>query len=151
MKAHISVDAAPDLVHTLVGTVSHVADVTQAHALLRGDEIAALGDAGYQGVEKREENRGTSVTWHMAMKRAKCRALPRNKLGGMREKLEVLKASARAKVEHPFQVVKNLFRHRKTRYRGLTKYTAQLFTLFVFANLVLVGRCFALPSTRGAF
>jgi IS5 family transposase len=49
------VDAASGLVHTLIGTAGNVSDVTQAHALLHGGEIAAMGDAGYQGVEKREE------------------------------------------------------------------------------------------------
>lgn len=73
---------------------------------------------------------GKSVIWHVAMKRAKRKALPKNKLGRMTEKLEHLKASVRAKVEHPFHVIMNLFRHRKTRYRGLAKNTAQLFTLF---------------------
>ena len=89
-----------------------------------------MGDAGYQGVEKREENLRKSVTWHVAMKRSKRKALPNanNKLGRMTEKLEHLKASVRAKIEHPFHVVKNLFRHRKARYRGLAKNTAQLYT-----------------------
>ncbi len=150
MKAHIGVDATSGLVHTVIGTAGNVGDVTQAHALLHGDEIAALGDAGYQGVEKRDENQGKSVTWHVAMKRSVRKALPNNKLGRMREKLEHLKASVRAKVEHPFHVVKNLFRHRKTRYRGLAKNTAQLFTLFGFANLVLAGRRFTIPNTRGS-
>jgi IS5 family transposase len=148
MKAHVGVDAASGLVHTVVGTAGNVADVTQAHTLLHGDEIAALGDAGYQGVEKRAENQGKSVTWHVAMKRAKRKALPDDELGRMREKLECLKASVRAKVEHPFHVVKNLFRHRKARYRGLAKNTARLFTLFGFANLVLAGRCFTINDTR---
>jgi IS5 family transposase len=84
------------------------------------------------------------------MKRSKRKALPANKLGRMQEKLEQIKASVRAKVEHPFHVMKNLFRHRKTRYRGLAKDTAQLFTLFAFANLVLAGRRFAIPKTRVA-
>ena len=150
MKAHIGVDAASGLVHTVVGTAGNVADVTQAHALLHGDEIAALGDAGYQGVEKRPENIGKTVTWHVAMKRSKRKALPNNKLGRMREKLEHLKASVRAKVEHPFHVIKNLFRHRKTRYRGLAKNTAQLFVLFGFANLVLAGRRFTITESRRA-
>jgi IS5 family transposase len=150
MKAHIGVDATSGLVHTVVGTAGNVADVTQAHALLHGDEIAALGDAGYQGVEKRPENLGKKVTWHVAMKRSKRKALPNNKLGRMREKLEHLKASVRAKVEHPFHVIKNLFHHRKTRYRGLAKNTAQLFTLFGFANLVLAGRRFTITETRRA-
>jgi IS5 family transposase len=96
------------------------------------------------------ENIGKSVTWHVAMKRAKRKALPKNKLGRVTEKLEHLKASVRAKVEHPFHVIKNLFRHRKTRYRGLAKNTAQLFTLFGFANLVLAGRRFTVPETRRA-
>jgi transposase, IS5 family len=60
----------------------------------------------------------------------KRKALPNNKLGRLTEKLEHLKASVRAKAEHPFHVVKNLFRHRKTRYCGLAKNTAQLFMLF---------------------
>jgi transposase, IS5 family len=150
MKAHIGVDATSGLVHTVVGTAGNVADVTQAHALLNGNEIAALGDAGYQGVEKCPENLGKAVTWHVAMKRSKRKALPNNKLGRMREKLEHLKASVRAKVEHPFHVIKNLFRHRKTRYRGLAKNTAQLFTLFGFANLVLAGRRFTITETRRA-
>ena len=80
-------------------------------------------------MEKRPENIGKTVTWHVAMKRSKRKALPNNKLGRLMEKLEHLKASVRAKVEHPFHVIKNLFRHRKTRYRGLAKNTAQLFYL----------------------
>ena len=150
MKAHVDVDAASGLVHTLIGTTGNVSDVTQAHALLNGDETAALGDAGYQGVGKRAENVGKSVTWHVAMKRAKRKALPKNKLGRMLEKLEQVKASVRAKVAHPFHVIKNLFRNRKTRYRGLAKNTAQLFTLFGFANLVLAGRRFTITETRSA-
>lgn len=134
-----------------VGTLAgNVADVTQAGSLLHGDESAALGDAAYQGVEKRAENFGKSVTWHAAMKRSKRKARPKNKLGRMLEKLEHLKASVRAKVEHPFHVIKNLFRHRNTRYRGLAKNTAQLFTLFGFANLVLVGQRFTVTDTRRA-
>jgi IS5 family transposase len=101
--------------------------------------IAALGNAGCQGVQKRPENAGKSVTWHVAMKRSKRKALPNNKLGRLTEKLE-----------HPFHVVKNLFRHRKTRHRGLAKNTAQLFTLFAFANLVLAGRRFTVTETRRA-
>jgi IS5 family transposase len=148
MKAHVGVDAASGLVRTVIGMASNVADVTQAHALLHGDESAALGDAGYQGVEKRPENIGKLVTWHVAMKRSKRKALPNNKLWRLTEKLEHLNASVRAKVEHPFHVVKNLFRHRKTRYRGLAKNTAQLFTLFAFANLVLAGRRCTITESR---
>ncbi len=146
-KKKLTRRATSGLAHTVIGTAGNVADVTQAHALLHGDEIAALGDAGYQGVEKREENLDKTVVWHVAMKRSKRKALPNNKLGRGAERLEILKASVRAKVEHPFHVVKNLFRHRKTRYRGLAKNTAQLFALFGFANLLLAGRRFTISET----
>ena len=68
----------------------------------------------------------------------------------MLEKLKHLKASVRAKIAHSFHVIKNLFRHRKRRYRGVAKNTAQLFTLFCFANLVLAGRRFTITETRRA-
>lgn len=140
MKAHIGVDAQSGLVHTVVGTAANVHDVTQAQALLHGDETDVFGDAGYQGVEKREENLELPVNWHVAMRPGKRKALPGTLLGELLEKVEHAKASIRAKVEHPFHVVKNLFRHRKTRYKGLAKNTAQLFTLFGFANLMLARR-----------
>ena len=84
------------------------------------------------------------------MKRSKRKALRSTRLKRLREQLEVIKASVRAKVEHPFHVIKNLFRHRKTLYRGLAKNIAQMFTFFALANLVLAGRRFAVPSARRA-
>jgi IS5 family transposase len=150
MKAHIGVDASSGLVHTVIGTAGNVADVAQAHALLHGEETFALGDAGYQGVEKREENQGKSMTWHVAMRPGKRRALPQDRFGWIQEQLEKMKASLRAKVEHPFHVVKNLFKHRKTRYKGLAENNAQLFSLFGMANLMLAGRRLMALDTRGA-
>ena len=140
MKAHIGVDAHSGLVHTVIGTAGHVSDISQAPSLLHGEETVAFGDAGYQGVEKREENMEMPVTWHVAMRQGKRRALDGSPEGEQTEWLEQAKASIRAKVEHPFHVVKNLFQHRKTRYRGLTKNSAQLFSLFGLANLVLARR-----------
>lgn len=140
MKAHIGVDADSGLVHSLVGTAGHVSDISQAHALLHGEEIMAFGDAGYQGIEKREEHLHTPVVWHTAMRPGTRRALDQSPEGQRQEQLEQRKASLRAKVEHPFHVVKNLFQHRKTRYRGLAKNTAQLFSLFGMANLILARR-----------
>lgn len=140
MKAHIGVDSQSGLVHTLVGTAANVHDVTQAQALLHGDEADVFGDAGYQGVEKREENLELPVNWHIAMRPSKRKALDKSAVGELMEKLEHAKASIRAKVEHPFHVVKNLFGHRKTRYKGLAKNTAQFFSLFGFANLMLARR-----------
>ena len=140
MKAHIGVDADSGLTHTLVTTAANVSDITQAHALLHGDETTAFGDAGYQGVERRQENEKSAVTWHVALRPGKRRTLSDTKAGQLREQLEKLKASVRAKVEHPFHVIKNIFGHKKARYRGLAKNTAQLHTLFGLANLMIAKR-----------
>jgi len=150
MKAHIGVDAESGLTHTVVTTPANVNDVTQAYALLHGGESHAHLDAGYQGVEKRAENQGKAVTWHVALRPGKRRALPDTPLGELLEKIEHAKASIRAKVEHPFHVVKNLFKQRKTRYRGLAKNTQQLFTLFGLANLVLARRWLLAPHAQVA-
>ena len=134
MKAHIGVDAESGLVHSVIGTAANVHDVTQASALLHGEESMAFGDAGYQGVEKRPE--ATDVNWQVAMRPGKRRALDKNSpWGNLLDQAEQLKASVRAKVEHPFRVVKCQFGFTKVRYKGLAKNTAQLVTLFALSNL----------------
>ncbi len=150
MKAHIGVDMATGLVHTVVGTAGNVSDVTQTHALLHGGEKMVLGDAGYQGVGKRAENVDKAITWHTAMKSSLRKKLKKRGVDLAKEKLEKAKASVRAKVEHCFHVVKCLFKHRKTRYRGLAKNNAQLLTLFGFANLVLARRYLGSQHTQVA-
>lgn len=150
MKAHIGVDAQTGIIHTVVTTPANTADVTQAHALLHGEEKLAFGDAGYQGVEKREEHQGNTVRWYVALRPGKRRALPKTKLGKLTEQIEQAKASVRAKVEHPFHIVKNLFGLKKVRYRGLAKNTAQLFTLFGLANLLIAKRRLFALSAQGA-
>ncbi|MDT4814122.1 IS5 family transposase IS1021 [compost metagenome] len=75
MKAHVGVDAASGLVHSVVGTAANESDVSQAHALLHGHEEHAFGDAGYTGVDKREEMQGKSVKWQVAVKRGKIKAM----------------------------------------------------------------------------
>jgi IS5 family transposase len=134
MKAHIGVDADSGLVHTVVGTAANVSDVTQGHALLHGQEDCVFGDAGYQGAHKREE--ATGVTWHVSMRPGKRRVLnPELARDRLTEQLEQMLASVRAKVEHPFRVIKQQFGHTKVRYRGLFKNTAQLHMLFALSNL----------------
>ena len=135
MKAHIGVDAESGLTHTVVTTPANVNDVTQAGALLHGDEADVFGDAGYQGVEKREQNQDKTVTWQVAMKPGKRKVLPDTPLGKLLEQIEHAKASIRAKGEHPFRVIKRQFGFLKTRYRGLMKNTGQIVTLFALANL----------------
>jgi IS5 family transposase len=149
MKAHVGVDAESGVVHTVIGTAANVSDVTQAGALLHGQETVAFGDAGYQGVDKREEAIGPQ--WHVAMKPGKRKQLnPEFKWARLLEQAEQLKASVRAKVEHPFHVIKNLFRHRKTRYKGLAKNEAQLFSLFGLANIVVAKRRLLAIDAQGA-
>ena len=142
MKAHIGVDLGSGLVHTVVGTAANVSDVSQAHLLVHGEEKMRLGDAGYQGVEKRSEMiaRFGHLPWMVAAKRGKIKAMAEGKIKELTLAVEKTKAQMRALVEHPFHVLKNLFGYRKVRYRGLAKNTAQLHTLFALANLMLVGR-----------
>ncbi|MEX3960565.1 IS5 family transposase [Trinickia sp. EG282A] len=141
MKAHVGVDADSGLVHTVVGTAANVSDVTQARALVHGDEREVFGDAGYQGVQKREEMQDVKANWHIAMRPGKRRALNKNTpLGQLVDECERLKARIRAKAEHPFRVIKRQFGHLKVRYRGLMKNTQQLHTLFALSNLWMVRR-----------
>lgn len=74
------------------------------------------------------------------MRPGKRRLLPGTALGDPLEQIEYAKASIRAKLEHPFHVMKNLFGHRKTRHQGLAKNAAQLFLLFGLADFVLARR-----------
>ena len=125
MKAHLGTDRASGLVHTVVATAQP----------LHGRETQVYADAGYVGVEKRGEIRAKDpagrIGWQLARKRGPIKAL------------ENAKAKVRAFVEHPFHIVKNLFRHRKTRYRGLARNGHQLHTLFGLANVVIGGRTMA--------
>jgi len=138
MKAHIGVDADSGLVHSVIGTAANINDVTQGHGLLHGQEAVVFADAGYQGAEKRAE--ATGVKWQVAMRPGKRRALADGGWGALLEQAEKLKASVRAKVEHPFRVIKRQFGHIKVRYRGLAKNTAQLVTLFALSNLWMVRK-----------
>ncbi|EKD97018.1 MAG: hypothetical protein ACD_23C01124G0001 [uncultured bacterium] len=138
MKAHIGVDADSGLVHTVRGTSGHVSDIAEGNTLLHGQETVAFGDAGYQGIENRPDAQA-DVTWHVAMRPGKRKALNKeNEADAMIDKAEKLKAGIRAKVEHPFRVIKRQFGFVKVRYRGLKKNTAQLFTLFALSNLWMV-------------
>jgi IS5 family transposase len=142
MKAHIGADAESGLVHTVVGTAANVSDISQTHALLHGEEKTVHVDAGYIGVEKRAEiiAEHGGVEWRIAAKRGKIREMPESWVKDLTLGFEKLKARTRALVEHPFHIVKNLFKHRKVRYRGMKKNTAQLHTLFALANLVIAKK-----------
>ena len=138
MKAHIGADADSGLVHTVRGTSGNVHDVVEGNNLLHGEETLAYGDAGYQGIDKRADA-DKAVSWQIAMRPGKRKALNKDDpADALIDKAEKLKAGIRAKVEHPFRVIKRQFGFVKVRYRGLKKNTAQLFTLFALSNLWMV-------------
>ncbi len=142
MKAHIGADAHSGLVPSVSGTAANVADIAQTHELLHGQETKVYADAGYLGVEKREEitAKTREVQWYVAAKRGKLKAMAEGRLKELTQAYEKAKAQVRARVEHPFHIIKNLFQHRKTRYRGIAKNTAQLYSLFALANLFIARR-----------
>lgn len=143
MKAHIGVDADSGLVHTVTTTAANAHDITQAHALLHGEEEMVFADSGYRGVHKREEiqEQHPDVDWHIAMMPGQRKAMDKRRpVNALREQLEKLKASIRAKVEHPFRVIKCQFGHSKVRYRGLAKNTSQLLVMFALSNLWMVRK-----------
>ena len=144
MKAHIGVDRDSGLVHTLVSTAANVSDISQTSQLLHGQEKQVHADAGYIGIEKREEigkeDPEGRIEWQIARRRRPIRDLEDGPEKERQLSVEKAKASVGAFVEHPFHVVKNLFRHRKTRYRGLAKNHCQLQVLFGLCNLVLAAR-----------
>ena len=139
MKAHIGVDADSGLVHTVRGTSGNVSDVVEANTLLHGEETDVFADAGYQGADKRPDAK-EDVTWHIAMRPGKRKALDKDNkpIDALIDQVEKIKASIRAKVEHPFRVIKRQFGYTKVRYRGLLKNTLQLKTLFALSNLWMV-------------
>jgi transposase, IS5 family len=102
-----------------------------------------FADSGYRGVEKREEiqEQHPDVAWQIAMTPGKRKALNKTKLShALRDKLEKLKVSIGARLEHPFRVIKCQFGHRKAGFRGLPKNTNQLLVMFALLNLWVVRK-----------
>ncbi|MFS8459201.1 IS5 family transposase, partial [Xanthomonas campestris pv. campestris] len=135
MKAHIGVDEFSGLVHHVHCTAANVADVTVTHTLLHGKEDSVFGDSGYTGADKREELQDCEAAFFIAAKRSVLQAIGNKRERAREQRWEHFKASVRAKVEHPFRVIKRQFGYTKVRYRGLAKNTAQVLTLFALSNL----------------
>ena len=108
MKAHIGVDGDSGLVHTVVTTAANASDVSQVEHLLHGNETRVHGDAGYIGAEMRVAAK-RKHEWHIAEKRGRLKAMEEGPLKEATKELETLKARFRARVEHPFRVVKRQF------------------------------------------
>ena len=143
MKAHIGVDAVTGLTHRVAATSANIADVTMTSELVRDDDKRVYGDAGYTGMWKYldEEKDAPDSRCCVSAKRGAIKKMEDSPMKALLLKIEKAKASIRAKVEHPFHVIKNLFGYRKVRYKGLARNQAQLFSLFGLANLVLAARC----------
>jgi IS5 family transposase len=157
MKAHIGADVESGLVHSVHATSANESDVAHTHEVLHGQESVVHLDAGYTGVHKRAEiidaqKSGairSDINWQVAQRRHKLVKMAEGRAKEVRRALERLKAQVRARVEHPFHVVKNLFRHRKVRYKGLAKNGAQLYSLFGLANLVIAKRALMALDAHG--
>jgi len=157
MKAHIGADAASGLVHSLHVTPANDSDIAHTHEVLHGKEILASLDAGYVGVAKRPEivqaqaegRLRSDIVWSVAKRRSTVTKMAEGPLKTLTQALERVKAQLRARVEHPFHVVKNLFHYKKARYKGLAKNKAQLYSLFALANLVLAKRALLDEAAQG--
>jgi IS5 family transposase len=138
MKAHIGVDVDSGLVHTVTTTPANEPDVEEVGFLLHGKEQVVHADAGYAGAQTRVTRKG--LRWEIAAKRGKIKAMNDGPAKRAIERLERRKASVRAKVEHPFRVIKRQFGLMKVRFRGLAKNTAHVITLFALSNLWMARR-----------
>jgi len=132
MKAHIGVDAESGLVHTVTATAANEADVEQVADLLHGKEEQVWADSGYRGAQARVKR---DVQWHIAGRPSDMAKMPEGRAKARARKNEYEKASVRAKVEHPFRVIKRQFGLVRVRFKGLAKNTAHVITLFALSNL----------------
>jgi IS5 family transposase len=143
MKAHVGVDAGTGYAHAVTATGANVHDLDELANLVRADDEVVYADAGYQGAEQRPEITGdeqlSTVQFRVAARKGKLAAMTAHDRA-----VESRKASVRAKVEHPFLVVKRDFGFRKTRYRGLPKNSNHLHVLFASANWLMRARALAL-------
>ena len=138
MKVHIGVDKDTGLIHAVETTAANVHDLTPAAELLHGEETVVYADAGYQGIEKRPEMEGKGIGFRVAMRPGKRRALPDTPEGRLDDLIETAKAHIRAKVEHPFRVIKRQFGFQNTRLRGMIKNRCKVNVLAALANLFMV-------------
>ena len=138
MKVHIGVDSESGLIHVVETTAANVHDLTPAADLLHGEEIVVYADAGYQGIEKREEMQGRGIGFRIAMRPGKRRVLPDMPEGRLDDLIGTAKAHIRAKGEHPFRVIKRHFGFQKTRLRGMLKNRCKVKVLAALSNLFMV-------------
>lgn len=143
-KAHISTDAGSGYVRDVETTAANVDDRDVVHELIRQDDEVVYGDAGYIGIEKREEIKDdpnlSKVQFRINEKRSR---IPKN-INGQMESFakyqEQRKSAVRYKVEYVFHIVKNIFGFTKTPYKGIEKLHERLCALFLSANLYMCAK-----------
>ena len=135
MKAHIGVDSKRGLVHSIEGTTAKTSDRKMFDKLQHGEEKAIFGDKGYYSEPDKRAAREAGIAW-CVLDKAK-RGHP---LSNSQKKRNKKLSSVKAKVEHPFQVLKCQWGYSKVRYKGLKKNTLQLNTLFALINLFKVRK-----------
>jgi IS5 family transposase len=135
MKAHIGADSKTKLIHSVAATPANVHDSVCLPDLLHGEETRVWGDSAYQGqgeVIRQCAPKAKDFTHR------RCRykdQVDENELAKNRTK-----SSIRAKVEHPFLIIKRIFGFTMTRYKGLEKNAHRLFVTCALANLYMVRR-----------
>ena len=131
MKTHIGTDTN-GRIHSVVVTDASVHDSVVMDDLLHGEESEIYGDKAYANDEKRAQAERDGINWRVNRKARRGR-----KLNCADKSFNRKSNRTRAKVEHAFGVVKNLWGYRKVRYKGLHKNACQAFTLFALANLYM--------------
>ncbi|WP_460836087.1 transposase, partial [Nocardioides hungaricus] len=143
MKGHIGVDAGTGYVHSVSVTAANTHDLDEAHRLVRDDDEVSYADAGYQGAHKRpeivEDEYLSKIEWRVAARKGRLKTM-----AGPDRAEQSRQAGVRAKVEHPFLIVKRDFGFTKTRYRGIGKNLNHLHVLFASANWLMRARAVAL-------
>ena len=139
MKMHIGVDSRSGLIHTCAVTTAKVSDRDRFLDLLHGDEKAVFGDRGYVSDKDKHLARDAGIYWGVLDKKK-----PGKSLSKKQEKSNKRLSKLRSKVEHPFQVIKHLWGHAKTRFKGIAKNANQFYILACLFNLYRVRKtvCF---------
>lgn len=132
MKLHIGTDRR-GIVHTVRATNAGTADITQLPDLLHGEEREIFGDQAYWKAADRDAFEARGIRY-----RVNRRAKPKQRLSERWRKINRARSRTRARGEHPFRVIKQLWGFAKVRYRGLAKNLARAQTMFALANLYQV-------------
>jgi IS5 family transposase len=135
MKAHIGTDSRSKLIHHVAATAANVADSKVLPELLHGEETRVWGDQAYRG--QREAIRRVAPR---AQDFANRRYRHKGVVDEAQRAKNRTKSQVRAKVEHPFLVLKRVFGFAKVRYRGLAKNANRLFVACALVNLYMARR-----------